>query len=83
MDELGRGAGAAAYRELTALAEIGRTPRDRVMLVLRALAQAPGSRKIPAELDEVVREWLVKAEDPDLSALWELTTSSRQAADAQ
>lgn len=58
---------------LADLAMMGDTPRQRVMLVLRALAKGKPS-KLPAVLTSRVDTWLEAAASESLNQLWQETT---------
>ena len=63
--------------ELSELAEIGATPRDRVMLVAMGLWEADSVRRLPQVLRKKVRRWLDDAQDPVLEHFWNETSQRK------
>ncbi len=83
IDACGQSADPATIQKLADLAQMGRRPRERVLLILRALWNAPRRPPVPAALRETVDDWLRQARDPALSALWEETLAGGQAGSAR
>ena len=72
LEALGRDAEGSGLEPVADLAAMGLSPRDRVLLALRALRARSGPRSIPPALDRIVRTWLEEARNPALEALWDL-----------
>jgi hypothetical protein len=70
----GKNRSQADLEEVVELAEIGATPRERVMLVAMALWETSSAGRLPQILRNKVRTWLDEAQDPVLEQFWKETT---------
>lgn len=73
LDQSGESGRSEDLQELAELALMGEDPRERVMLVIRALWKRQRTPRLPEVLTRRVHGWLEEASDAALSELWEQT----------
>ena len=67
---------AAALERVARMAQMGDTPRVKLLLAISAMwapASRPAKSSLPEELLEIMEEWFEEARDPNLEDLWELS----------
>lgn len=70
LESLSRRGAAGQLEGVERLAMMGGTPRDKVLLVMRAVCQAGNRGRIPQSVSVAVRCWLDQANESALSQLW-------------